>query len=66
MHANTDGGLYSQMNTSLITQDSLPLDMHYGLPYPGTLVEDYACGDPSLEMPYYTLSTSRDPDPHTF
>jgi len=58
MKSTTDFGLYSQTMTSLISQNSLPLDMDYDVPYAGTLVDHHDCNDPSLDTPYYTLSKS--------
>ena len=58
MNSTNDFGLYSQTSTSLIPQDSLPLDMDYDIPYACTLVDLHGCHDPSFDTPYYTLSTS--------
>jgi len=58
MESTTDFGLYSQTMISLISQDPLPLDMDYDIPYAGTLVDHRGCDDPSLDTSYHTLSTS--------
>ena len=65
MNATTDVWLYPQTITSLSAQSSLPVDMHYDIPYVGTLLKDHGCEALSLDAPYYTLSRSSNSEPHT-